>query len=63
MFITTDEWYAKEYSHMNNMQLEWLQGKRVKKWRDRKDGYDSKIHNPILEAITPTGFGLGIAIK
>ncbi len=62
MFITTEDWFANKYSHMNIEQLRWLQ-KKDTRWEKRNDGYDESLWNPILDKITPNGFGLGIAMK
>lgn len=62
-FITTELWYSSRYSHMNETQLLWLRGEPNTGWPQRNDGYDCERHNPILEKVTPKGFGLGIAMK
>lgn len=60
-FITTDEWYSSNFSHLNVNALNWLMGCDNTGWEQRNDGYDSVFWNPILQKINPIGFGLGVA--
>ena len=43
--------------------MKWLQNSSDHRWEDRNDGYDQNLWNPILQSITPEGFGLAAVSK
>tara|TARA_Y100000004_G_scaffold49495_1_gene54493 strand:+ start:95 stop:874 length:780 start_codon:yes stop_codon:yes gene_type:complete len=60
-FLSSDPWYSDHFSHLNVEQLSWLKGGSDHRWNDnRDDGFDQELFAPIIESISPQGFGLGI---
>ena len=61
--LSTESWYKDKFSFLNLEQMRWLQNSSDHRWENRNDGYDQALWNPILESITPEGFGLAAVSK
>ena len=61
--LSTESWYKDKFSFLNLEQMRWLQNSSDHRWEDRNDGYDQNLWNPILQSITPEGFGLAVVSK